>query len=245
MTDTATTIAPATKIAVLKHLCNDKSFDFVSTVTRLSEEQVRDVATTHGYPREDSMRRAIGILEKQSDATADLAPKPEAPRPAAATGTRPPVAAAAPRPATTSPSSVTAPEARPVGPPDEIQVLLNTAKGHPSKRIQNAANRVFDDLDRLRALIREDQEKHAARRQAEAEKAQVRAEVERLQRQLADAKAKLRGTSSATTPTRDGGPSIAEIRAWAKANGVECPGRGRLPAAVHEAYEAAQEAVPA
>lgn len=193
MSETAIAIAPSVKIAILKHLINEKTFTFAATVTRLTEDQVREVATAHGYPREDSMRRAVDILNRQVDAGSDLVTKPEA-------------AAATHRPATTSPSSVTNPDARPIGPPDEIRVLLNTAKGHPSKRIQNAANRVFDDLDKVRSLLREDQEKHAAKRQAEAAKAAARVEVERLERQLREAKAKLRGgkkeaaTSSSEQP---------------------------------------------
>jgi hypothetical protein len=34
------------------------------------------------------------------------------------------------------------------------------------------------------------------------------------------------------------GPSAAEVRAWAKDNGFEVPDRGRIPAAVQEAYDA-------
>ncbi|WP_136709924.1 Lsr2 family protein [Agromyces sp. H66] len=39
--------------------------------------------------------------------------------------------------------------------------------------------------------------------------------------------------SSATTATSK------EIRAWAEANGIDVPARGRIPAAVHERYLAA------
>lgn len=50
---------------------------------------------------------------------------------------------------------------------------------------------------------------------------------------------------SRTTGTKRGGskaasgPSAAEIRAWAQSNGHEVPDRGRIPAAVREAFEAA------
>lgn len=37
----------------------------------------------------------------------------------------------------------------------------------------------------------------------------------------------------------DGGTSAAEIRAWAQSNGHDVPERGRIPATVREAYEAA------
>ncbi|SEJ39119.1 histone-like nucleoid-structuring protein Lsr2 [Demequina mangrovi] len=36
------------------------------------------------------------------------------------------------------------------------------------------------------------------------------------------------------------GPDAAAIRAWAKDNGVDVPERGRIPAKVREAYDAAQ-----
>ena len=38
---------------------------------------------------------------------------------------------------------------------------------------------------------------------------------------------------------RSGGPSPAEIREWATANGFDVPSRGRIPANVREAYDAA------
>lgn len=40
--------------------------------------------------------------------------------------------------------------------------------------------------------------------------------------------------------TRSGtGPSAAEVRAWAKENGLDVPDRGRVSAEVREAYDAA------
>lgn len=44
-----------------------------------------------------------------------------------------------------------------------------------------------------------------------------------------------RGTSTRTTA----GPPAAEIRSWAKENGLEVPDRGRVSAEVREAYDAA------
>jgi hypothetical protein len=43
------------------------------------------------------------------------------------------------------------------------------------------------------------------------------------------------GASAAT----EGGPSAADIRAWARENGYEVPERGRVSAEVREAYAAA------
>ena len=38
---------------------------------------------------------------------------------------------------------------------------------------------------------------------------------------------------------RDTGPAPADVRAWAKGNGHDLPERGRIPAAVREAYDSA------
>jgi hypothetical protein len=227
-----------TRITVLKHLVAGRDLDFVATVARLTRDQVSEIATHHGYPKTESMQRAIEILESKASEGSDLTSRPmAAPAPRAETP-RPPA-----RPATTSPSSVTNPDARPIGRPDEIRVLLNTAKGHPSKRIQSAANKVIDDIDKLKHLIAEDQEKHAARREAEAERAAAKAEIERLEKQLRDAKAKLRPTktdsATRTTPASDG-PTAADIRAWARENNIDVPARGVLPQTVKDAYAAAQ-----
>lgn len=42
-----------------------------------------------------------------------------------------------------------------------------------------------------------------------------------------------------TASSAAGGPSAREIREWARANGHQVPDRGRIPADVREAYEAA------
>jgi hypothetical protein len=43
----------------------------------------------------------------------------------------------------------------------------------------------------------------------------------------------------ASSSSRAGGPSAAEIRAWARENGWDVPERGRVSAEVREAYTAA------
>lgn len=40
-------------------------------------------------------------------------------------------------------------------------------------------------------------------------------------------------------------PDAAEVRAWAKANDLKCPGRGKIPPDVLDAYKAAQAAAAA
>ncbi|WP_210651320.1 histone-like nucleoid-structuring protein Lsr2 [Nocardioides sp. SYSU D00065] len=226
MTTTAD-ITPATKIALLKHLASGKSLDIVATIVHLERDQVLDVASHHGYPDRDKLAWAVDVLEKKLDDDATELPDKTAEhtREARATTPRPTVA-----PAPTPPAGGGA-----------LEELITRGKAHESKRIQTAANKVLDDIDRLRTLLREDEKKHAARRKAERERAAARAEVERLERQLAEAKAKLRGDkkpAARSTPTADG-PPAATVRAWAAANDVECPSVGRVPAVVRAAYDEA------
>lgn len=179
------------RLAVVKHLASGKPLDVVATIAHLDRSVVLDIGSSHGYPDTDKLGWAADVLAKKIDdeqkATITPAPERRTQTPVAATST----------PAATGPPPLTK--------PDEIRVLLNTAKAHPSKRIQNAADRVFDSLDKVRALIREDEEKHAEKRKAAAAKAEARAEVERLEEQLREAKAKLRGKPAAA-PKRNTAP---------------------------------------
>lgn len=123
---------------------------------------------------------------------------------------------------------------QPVG----ILALLAAAKQSPSKRIQAAAQKAQDAIAKVRALVDAEEAKVAEHAKADAAKRAARSEVERLERQLAQAKAKLRGPSS--KPTSSAGTPAKIIRAWAADNGVTCPAVGRVPAVVVEAYESAQ-----
>jgi predicted transcriptional regulator len=104
--------------------------------------------------------------------------------------------------------------------------LLSSAARNPAKRIQNAAQKAQEAIQRVRDLIAED-----------AGKAEARERVERLKRELAEAQAALRGTT-----VRTGSVTAIDskaVRAWAKDNGVECPPVGRVPSGIVEAYQAA------
>ena len=46
-------------------------------------------------------------------------------------------------------------------------------------------------------------------------------------------------SSSSTSGSAAGGPSAKEVREWARENGHDVPERGRIPAEVREAYDAA------
>ena len=48
-----------------------------------------------------------------------------------------------------------------------------------------------------------------------------------------------RGRKSTAKKPSTGGPTAAEIRAWAKDNGYDVPERGRIPQEVRDAFDAA------
>ena len=92
---------------------------------------------------------------------------------------------------------------------------------HPSKQISRAAKRVMDAvaaLDRAWA--------------ADAAKAELRAERDRLKAELAQVESRLRG-----------GPTVVRdwkaIRAWAADEGLDCPATGKVPGGIVSAYDRA------
>lgn len=96
----------------------------------------------------------------------------------------------------------------------------------PDPKVRRAAEKARDAVDRLRDLLAQWEDRAAAR-----------AEVERLETELAAAKARLTGRPAA--PATDRAPDNSEVRAWAEAAGVPCPARGRIPGTVRDAYDAA------
>lgn len=123
--------------------------------------------------------------------------------------------------------------------------VIAEGKAHSAVRVQRAAVKAEVALATLVDLLNATREEEAAKRKAEAEKAAARAEVERLEQQLADAKAKLRGPARvaavAVVAPNQAGASAKEIRAWAEDAGVDCPTVGKVPARVVDAYLAAHQ----
>lgn len=111
---------------------------------------------------------------------------------------------------------------------DTLANLLDNGDASTRARTRKKAERARALLHELRVILNAEAEEDERVTQAAAE-------VERLTRELAEAKARMRGT---TTLTVGSSISAAELRAWARENGVECPPMGRVPAAVREAYEA-------
>lgn len=224
---TTTSITDQQRLTLIKHLAAGKTLYHVALIMRLDESQVLDVASRHGYPKTESLSKAAEILARNID----QGRRDEIPQ-----GSSIPSPAVRPAPQSTA-GADQAPVPAVLTRPDDIQSLLNTAKGHPSKKVQTQANRCLDAIDKLRTLIRDDEDQNAAKRQAAADRAEARAEVDRLKAQLAAAQAALRST--ATTPTGGGTSPVGEaatIRAWAMHEGLDVPARGRIPAEIRDQY---------
>lgn len=134
--------------------------------------------------------------------------------------------------------------------PDEIRVVLNAGKQSPSKRVQNLTTRILDQVDRLRELLRAEEDKATAAREAAERKAALQRKRDQLEAQLEAVRAELKGGAGSkparrTSASSPGGvapapqetqPTAAEIRSWARAEGIDCPDVGRIPNAVRAAH---------
>lgn len=109
---------------------------------------------------------------------------------------------------------------------DHLATLLSQAEESSSTRISNKAQKIRAMLDELRVALEADRERDKARK-----------EIERLERQLRQAKAKLTGKTAPAAPKPTG--DSATIRAWATEQGIDCPRVGQVPTRVREAYTAA------
>lgn len=106
-----------------------------------------------------------------------------------------------------------------------LAVAVNELTRHKDPRVAKAASKCREQLVKLIDAVSDYDEK-----------AEARAEVERLEAELAEAKAKLRRPPSIGQPDVDS----KKVRAWAAENGVDCPKVGRVPQHVVAAYETAQ-----
>ena len=131
---------------------------------------------------------------------------------------------AVPTPATNPPDTQPAP-------PGHELVARGLMSG--DKRISHQAAKVQAGLDRLREQLEQHEAKVAAH-----------AEVQRLERKLAEAKAKLHGRpqssgGSKATP----GVDYKTVRAWCRANGIDCSPVGVLPARIVDQWREATQAL--
>jgi hypothetical protein len=109
--------------------------------------------------------------------------------------------------------------------------LLVRADGITDKRIQGALARARKAMTDLAGLVT-----------MHEQQSEARTKIAALEAELASAKAALRNRQ---TPPRSASTSPAvdwkAVRAWAKANGVECSATGKVSDTVVQAYTAAQQ----
>ena len=117
---------------------------------------------------------------------------------------------------------------------DDLSTLLDTAQTSGNPRLERMAAKIRDLLADLQGQVAE-----------HTRDAQLRQELSDLEGRLAAVKEQLRPkrTAAAAAPVVNAGSvDTGAVRVWAAENGWECSARGRIPAAVLEAYRAAKAA---
>ena len=121
---------------------------------------------------------------------------------------------------------------------DPTETLLAWAEKHDAKGVRTLAARARDAIGQLRTRQAGDAALTAAER-----------EVQRLEQQLATAKATLRKARTGTAPTTQrpehtgpwpAEPTPAQLRAWAQQAALDCHPHGSVPKAITDAYHQAR-----
>ena len=179
----------------------------------ITVDDAKALVERHGWPDAAAMGRAAEVLDGN------------APPPSKTPANGAPTRAVRPaEPSWTPPASGT-------------EQLITSGEKSAKARTRRLAAKVREDLKELRELvIAERKEAEAAKVKAE-ETARLKAEVADLERQLAQKKAALRpaGAKPKAKRTED----AKQIRAWAAAQGIDCPALGRLPVDVVMEYRRA------
>jgi hypothetical protein len=173
-------------------------------------------------------RQRAGVLVRDWDARVAAVAAARGPRPAPAPGQQ------APAPAEPTPAAE---------PADELAGLIERGLRSFDSRARILARRVGRDLDELRARLAEVADEQArldaeaeARAEAERRVAQARAQLEAA---LAEAARLKQGTPAPPPRARAPRGRGPQIRAWAQAQGIDCPANGRLTRRVLDAWRAA------
>lgn len=196
---------------------------------------VEQVATATGWPRQRIVALINGWKGWLHHHGRDVAYQP---------GSRPVRQAAAPTP--TAPATAQPPAPKPAAPASASLSVATTAElitraaGMDDKAVQRELTRVTEALARLRTAVAgvDARAEEDRKRQAAVE------EIERLEAELADARARAKelGGKRTTKPSPAAaatGPTPKQVRAWAAENGVECNSHGRVPQGVVDQYLAA------
>lgn len=139
----------------------------------------------------------------------------------------------APRPARPTPQP-------PAAQGNGTERLLDAADKSGRARTRNLAAKIREHLKDLREMVILERREAEAAAAAAAERARLKAEVDELEKQLAQKKALLKPSAPKKSPKAAAGNRV--IRDWAAAQSVACPSFGRIPRDVVEAYELATKA---
>lgn len=183
-------------------------------------ESVDEVAASTGVPRGDIALAIDALARNNRNLAQNLAMAWQRANPASANG-RPPPAPPAPAQTVAAIQKAT----------DTIADLITRAVASEVPRLVRLADKIQDEVDQLEEQLEEHERGRALRSEAE----QLEARLNEIKQQLGVKRA----ASTAAAPTGVRRTDNKAIREWAAANGIDCPGRGRIPAAVVARYEEA------
>lgn len=211
---TAPEITAEQRLTVVRHLAHGRGLDFTAAATHLDADTVREIGVEHGWPREESLAKAADVLARRLDADAKATMTPRPDLEVVAQNNRPSGQTRREMVARASESDRTGQRPVTIRQSDDRQLsgsrqfdataaLLLRGRESGKKRTQNLAERISDQLTDLRDRLDEEDRERRAQEKLEAEKAEARVEVERLERELAEAKARARSHNKGYARTRN------------------------------------------
>lgn len=237
------TVTPEQRLAIVRHLANGRGIDFTATAMNLRASVIREIGHEHGWPREESLVKAADVLQRNLDQQAkdSITPRPDL----EADQARRDRQARAESPVRQSPPPAPRPDTPAPRLVDPTADLLRRGKASPKKRTQQLAQRIGQDIERLRDAITADERRAREQAEKEAERKAALEEVRKAEEALREAREKLRrhknhpgGNGRATTsraPSSDsrrpggtaaGGPASAARAAAGLVTTDELAARG-------------------
>lgn len=187
-------------LAVVKLLACGRQVHFVAHATRLTPDQVTQIAGEHGWPDRDRLRSAAteltktatpGIPERAPTLTHPIPKRPAPPPPL-------------PRPAPPAPPAPSAAAPTPEPPLRVVEDLIRACRRSEHKRTQALGPKLETLADKITTALRSERRAAEANAREAAEFTAHKATVLALGKQLADAKAALRALKP--TAVTEGAP---------------------------------------
>lgn len=196
----------------------------------LTVADVRSLVDGYGYPDPREMSRFAFELEGK---TPPPAPQPDRKEVLRQGGVIAPI----------TPARPPAPPVVTVRPVDSLQSVIDAGLKSAKHRTRKLAEKVRADAAELRSTVNAEREEREAAEKKAAEEALLRLEVDQLEKELAEKRAKLGQTKPLRS--RDSGGQSKAIRAWAAEQGIAVGASGRISAELRAAYHKAHEAADA